>query len=154
MERHAEIPESPTDLTDILLAVRSKLAVLITAPPDEALDIARAIAEQRGASDDLVICDFGAHRGSLADEAPTRRPRILLLREVHDLTPRQQARLMEMMDEQRDVEGAPRIIASSSVSLFDCVRRGSFDERLFYRLNTIHLAMSAAEPASSGVTVM
>jgi transcriptional regulator with PAS, ATPase and Fis domain len=38
-------------------------------------------------------------------------------------------------------EGVPRIVASSSISVCDYVRRGRFDARLFYRLNAIHIVV-------------
>ena len=37
----------------------------------------------------------------------------------------------------------PRIVASSSVALCDCVLKGRFDARLFYRLNIIHIVVPA-----------
>ncbi len=157
MNQHVPIPvpdpELPSDRLDIELAIHSSLAVLITAPPEDALSIARVIADQRGWSDDLLVCDFGTRgrqaRPETADQPPPERARILLLREVHTLTAGQQARLMELF-EAEDAGPRPRIIASSSVALFDRVRQGTFDERLYYRLNGIHLtAPAGAAPAAA-----
>jgi hypothetical protein len=39
--------------------------------------------------------------------------------------------------------GAPRIISTCSVSLFDRVREGAFDEQLFYSLNALHIVVRA-----------
>lgn len=36
-----------------------------------------------------------------------------------------------------------RLMASSSEPLFDCVRAGTFDDSLYYRLNTIHFFVPA-----------
>lgn len=139
--------------TDINIAAYSTCAVLITAPPDDALEIARAIATERGCADRMLVCDFGQGAASRAAELAslTQSPRILLFREVHDLTPRQQALLMELLEEGHGGRG-PRIFASSSVSLFDRVQDGAFDARLFYRLNTVHVV--ASEDEGSPVAVM
>jgi hypothetical protein len=146
MNQHADVPQIPSDLIDIELAIHSSVAVLITAPPDDALSIARVIADQRGWSEDLLVCDFGPRgrqrRPDGTEQPPLERARILLLREVHTLTPSQQARLMELF-EADDPGPRPRIIASSSVALFDRVRQGTFDARLYYRLNGIHLTTPA-----------
>ena len=141
------------DLNDIELAIRSTVAVLITAPPVHALSIARVIADERGWSSDLLVCDFGSARHErrleLDEQPPLQRARILLLREVHDLTPTQQARLMELLESDSVPGRRPRIIASSSVSLWNRVQEGAFDERLYYRLNAIHLTTPAAAGSAS-----
>jgi hypothetical protein len=138
------------DEADIYIAARSSCAVLITALPEDALEIARAIAT----ADRLLVCDFGAGAASRAAELSSleQTPRILLLREVHDLTPRQQELLMELLEEGHGGRG-PRIFASSSVSLFDRVQVGAFDARLFYRLNTVHVVANDDDVVSA-VTVM
>jgi hypothetical protein len=142
------------DEADIYIAAQSSCAVLITALPDDALEIARAIATERGCADRLLVCDFGAGAASRAAELASleQTPRILLLREVHDLTPRQQELLMELLEEGHGGRG-PRIFASSSVSLFDRVQVGAFDARLFYRLNTVHVVANDDEMVPS-VAVM
>jgi hypothetical protein len=136
MHAEADINDDAVDPADILLAARSSCAVLISAGPDDALEIARAIAIERGCSDRLLVHDFGS---ADASEIPATQqsPLILLLREVHDLTPRQQRLLMELLEERQGKE--PRIIASSSVSLYKRVQEGTFDEGLYYRLNTVHV---------------
>ena len=66
----------------------------------------------------------------------------LLLREVHALGEAEQAEIARVVggpDSPR--VNAPRIISTSSVSLFDRVRKGAFDERLFYRLNVVHIVV-------------
>ena len=136
MHAGADIFGDAVDPVDILLAARSTCAVLITAGPDEALEIARAIAIERGCIDRLLVHDLGSADDSEIPEAH-QSPLILLLREVHDLTPRQQRLLMELFEEPQG--RAPRIIASSSVSLYKRVQEGRFDEGLYYRLNAVHV---------------
>src|SRR5688572_30632717 len=140
MHAEADIREDTVDPGDILLAARATCAVLISAPPHDALEIARAIAIERGCIDRLLVHDFGSAEASDLPEAH-QSPLILLLREVHDLTPRQQALLMELLEERHDTP--PRIIASSSVSLYERVQEGSFDARLYYRLNAVHVMASS-----------
>ena len=73
----------------------------------------------------------------------TSRGAILWLKEVHRFTSAQQAAVMKLV-EAAQARPIARIVASSSVDLFDLVERGSFDARLFYRLNTIHLIVEMA----------
>jgi hypothetical protein len=155
MDPHANVRDNTAYRGEMQIAARATCAVLITAPPDDALEVARAIARERGWGDRILVCDFGVPGAGriweLLEAQPD--PRILLLREVHGLTPRQQALLMELMEEALS-RRAPRIMASSSVSLFDCVKRGSFDARLFYRLNTVHVVLSDTRTPSAWSTLM
>ena len=68
---------------------------------------------------------------------------MLLLREVHALNRQNQMMLADLLASTPAANGsAPRVVASSSTSLFDRVRNGQFDDRLFYRLNTIYMAFN------------
>ena len=64
-----------------------------------------------------------------------------LLQEVHALNLHEQAQFERRLAEWRVSRrnSGLRIMASSSAPLFDRVRDGSFDERLYYRLNVIHM---------------
>jgi hypothetical protein len=138
MTAEADLPDTAIDPGDILLAAQSSCAVLITAPPQAALEIALTIAVERGCADRLLVDDLmvaGSGRADVTDMP--HGPLMLLLREVQELTPRQQALLLELMEDRHGTP--PRIIASSSVSLFDRVQQGAFDAQLFYRLNTVHV---------------
>jgi DNA-binding NtrC family response regulator len=69
-------------------------------------------------------------------------PKILLLQEVHALSPGDQLRLTRELDHAgRAPSCGRRILASSSVPLFDRVVDQLFDEDLFYRLNVIHIVI-------------
>ena len=67
----------------------------------------------------------------------------LFLSEVGKLGPEHQARLLKALIECREASWpepmTPRAIASTSEALFDRVQDGTFDLRLFYRLNVIHI---------------
>jgi hypothetical protein len=64
-----------------------------------------------------------------------------LLTEVHTFGAGGQAALAELVGARHDGQfrETRRIISTSSVSLFERVREGVFDEDLFYRLNVIHI---------------
>ncbi|MEF3264363.1 sigma-54 factor interaction domain-containing protein, partial [Campylobacter jejuni] len=74
----------------------------------------------------------------------TRRPAIVLLQEVHALSLSEQAEVDDRLAELRASRPAAgvRFIASSSMPLFEKVQEGAFDERLFYRLNVIHMVVA------------
>jgi hypothetical protein len=135
----------PEVQADIRIATLFRVPVLITASPDTALEIAHAIAVNR---EEVVVCDATVPKLD-------RGAGILLLREVHRLSARGQARLAALMTARHDERGiTPRIVASSSVCLFDLVREGKFDETLFYRLNTIHIAIAYDRTKGSHLTAL
>ena len=143
MTTEDDTPAAAVDLADILLAARSTCPVLITALPQDALQIARAIAAEYGCRDRLVVGEPRSVVSRLAEPADAaQRPLMLLLEDIHALTPRQQELLLELMDDRHGTP--PRILASTSVSLFDLVQQGMFDARLFYRLNVVHVVASGA----------
>ena len=138
---------------DLRIAAARDVCVLIAAEPDLALKVARDIASRdrrRGPAMRVVDCDaLDAHaaRVALAESLlqpiePSRACGTLLLREIHALTAQNQAMLADLLSTPPHAGALPRVIASSSTSLFDRVRTGQFDDRLFYRLNTIYMAFN------------
>jgi hypothetical protein len=135
---------------DIHVAARTKVPVLISAPPDCAVSVARAIAAFAGVwnATDVVVCDCAAgdDLGTAVASALSVRGRhpsevILLLQEVHALGAAGQAAVANLVGAWYAGRGAPRIISTCSVSLFDRVRQGAFDETLFYSLNALHIVI-------------
>jgi DNA-binding NtrC family response regulator len=66
----------------------------------------------------------------------------LLLTMAEDMPPAVQGVLADLMDDRRRAEApasTARLISGTTVSLFDRVTAGTFSDRLFYRLNSIHL---------------
>lgn len=53
--------------------------------------------------------------------------------------------LLAALESARRPSAAVRLISGTTVSLFDRVAAGTFSERLFYRLNIIHLVAGAPE---------
>ena len=119
------------------------VSVLITAPPDQALAIAGAIANGRATGPArLVIFDGAAILDPLNWErwelAAGESDEDLVVRDVDGLNDEQQAALMRLLE-----TGMPyrrRLIATSPTCLFERVKNGSFLDQLFYRLNVIHIA--------------
>ena len=142
---------------DIHVAAKTKVPVLISAPPECAVSIARAIAAFAGAwkANDVVVWDCAGDnlKAALAgvQSLNGRHPNeaILLLREVHALDAAEQAAVAGLLTAWYTGEGAPRIISTSSVSLFDRVREGTFDEQLFYSLNALHIVVRAGSWTST-----
>jgi NAD(P)-dependent dehydrogenase (short-subunit alcohol dehydrogenase family) len=136
---------------DLRLAAARDVCVLITAAPDLALKVARDIANRdrrKRPGMRVVDCDVLdplAARTALAESLlqpikPAHACGTLLLREVHALTRQNQSLLADLLGSGAAAVEVPRVIASSSTSLFDRVRAGQFDDRLFYRLNMIYMA--------------
>jgi DNA-binding NtrC family response regulator len=66
----------------------------------------------------------------------------LLISNVEEMPPIVQDVLLELLDTlegARHPSAAVRLIAGTTVSLLDRVAEGTFSDRLFYRLNVIHL---------------
>jgi len=69
----------------------------------------------------------------------------VLISDVEEMPPAVQGALVETLAElesARPPSAAVRLIASTTVSLLDRVAAGTFSDRLFYRLNTIHFVVS------------
>ena len=152
---HTAYPEDPACRSaceqDIHLAARCRSRVLITAPPDRAVAVARAIgagARRTGGEAAVEVCDT-AFCDAVSQLPADTGTAILLLREVHAMSRSDQLALRRVLVE-RASHYQTRIFASSSVSLYDRVREGTFDDGLFYYLNTIHIVMP--EVRSCGAT--
>jgi transcriptional regulator of acetoin/glycerol metabolism len=142
---------------DVEIAARSRVPVLISASPDRALKIAREIADRaaraarNGATARMQICDSAAGDDIVAALTENRLKAAMgegtttfLLQEVHMLSEIEQEAIMRLLDTRpmRPLDETPRIITTSSISLFDRVKQGAFDARLFHRLNAIHIVAS------------
>jgi Sigma-54 interaction domain len=154
-DRHVRI--DPTGLArlrslDMAVATRTSLPVLISAPAEYALPMAIEIAAGPGgtSADDVVVVDAADNRSlsstltraSAADRGPIRA---IVLQDVEWLDQAQQSALMALVaDTDHPGSRACRIIATTSVPLFERVIQGSFDSDLFYRLNRIHIKVAAA----------
>ena len=134
---------------DIAVATRTSVPVLISAPAESALPMALEIAMGSGVdgADGVVVVDAADadHRHlrstfTCVSEAGLGPLRTIVVQGVEALDQAQQSALMALV---ADTAGpgarACRIIATTSVPLFERVAQGSFDSDLFYRLNRIHI---------------
>jgi DNA-binding NtrC family response regulator len=109
---------------------------------------------------------FGHEKGAFTGAVARRIGRFeeahggtLLLDEISEMDPRLQAKLLRALQERvidRVGGGQPvrvdiRIIATSNRNLAEEVKRGSFREDLFYRLNVVHLRLPALRERSADV---
>lgn len=133
---------------DISLAALVDVPVLITGPAaacrELACELDRRSASPVGAVEVIDCRTENALRVFEPGEGRTvqQDAKILLLQEVHALSPVDQLRLTRELDDQRRAtRGNRRILASSSIPLFDRVVDQLFDEDLYYRLNVIHIVI-------------
>jgi DNA-binding NtrC family response regulator len=133
---------------DINLAALLDVPVLITGPAADCRELAceldRRSTSPVGAVEVIDCRRENALKALESEEEKTVRSdaKIVLLQEVHALGPDDQLRLTRELDHVgRATWGGRRILASSSVPLFDRVIDQLFDESLFYRLNVIHIVI-------------
>ena len=128
-------------------AAREDACVLIISRPSAALAIARSIhnrSSRAGGPLTVVDChDSGSSWAERLTQALTAggatESGTLLLREIGEMSLAEQYRLADQLKHLRLHAKGPRIIVSNSTPLADRVEAGDFDDRLFYRLNTISL---------------
>lgn len=132
---------------ELAMAQRAPVCILISAPRHAAWETARKIARGCGSGLSWIDCDCvesddlaGLLREHVLPQPADAVGRILFLREVQVLSRPNQMLLNELIASQCAPRSRPRLIASSSLSLYDWVRAGLFDESLFYKLNAVHIA--------------
>ena len=132
---------------DISLAALVDVPVLISGPAADSRELACEL-DRRSSSPvgtvEVIDCrSQNALQAALEPEPGEFEqplPKILLLEEIHALSPADQLRLTRELEELgRPTYRGRRILASSSVPLFDRVVDQLFNEHLFYRLNVIHI---------------
>lgn len=163
------VETAPTSLTQLLsrdmeIVTGTTLPVLISAPPDSALELAIGIALGGGVDADGVLIldasDTDYLRSTLTRFAMTGvgRLRAIVILDVNMLNQAEQAALAALIEIAYSGPRPCRVITTTSVPLFDRVRQGSFDAELFYQLNKIHIAadhlMSQRERSVTSVTTV
>ena len=156
-----KIAMSAPDDAEVSGAARTDACVLLTGSADAVQELAQRIhslsgwrqgpfiAVNCGWTDAILETRlFGALIESeySEDEGPKARlsqSGTLFLQEVGGLSPAAQLKLAEHLGELRSHGGdrrvRRRIVAATSEDLLDRVNAGTFDSRLFYRLNVMHL---------------
>src|SRR3954467_7282133 len=150
---YSDAPFRQTYSLDMALAARTSVPVLITAGPGLALAMAVQIAAQadRPGAEGVFVVDAAdgqdlAWADTGADGSGAAEPTTVIVHDVHALGKAQQLQLMALMNH-RTPHGDSRwrIIATTTVSLYDQVTQGLFHDRLFYRLNAIHILAGAEQ---------
>lgn len=154
---------------DIAYAARTDACILLTGAKTAARALARRIHNMSGwRHGPFVVVDCGWPEGlldarlfdpltsngiSMSDTGPQPRRAqagTIFLQDVDRLETALQARLADQLTELRVVgqrgRSRWRFIASTSEFLLQQVRDGSFDDRLYYRLNVIHIVLPATGP--------
>ena len=142
---------------DIAVAASHAIPVLITAPMPCAQAIVQAIVSSHHLVETPEIVSYEVGTGDLGDalaegrRVAARHGRaILWLKEVHRLESDAQRSLMGEMTEETADSDVLQIIASSTADLYEYVNAGAFDDRLFYRLNTVHIVVPPDELGQEG----
>jgi DNA-binding NtrC family response regulator len=125
---------------DVMLAAMCVVNVLITGGDGAARRaLAERIHEESGVNARFTVVGPGKHL--VAADCGSA----IFLEDVSVLNPRQQAELLQILEHRRVIDDCGgRIIAASSVRLYDRVVEGRFSAALFYRLNILHIAMDRA----------
>jgi hypothetical protein len=105
---------------DIEIAAGTIVPILISGAPERTLATARLIVSEA------------------AGRNPAGRGLSILIPEVHTLDAPDQEALLKLLA----TPGRPvRVIATTSIDLYERIMVGEFDRALFYRLNTIHIML-------------
>jgi hypothetical protein len=131
---------------DIALAAATELPVLISGDPVTSRAVAfelDRVGRSRIGAVEVVDC---RQPGALESRPLRTRPGppcVLLLQEVHALSAKEQLMLEQQLDELLQLPPAARlrVVASSSAPLYDRVVGERFRDRLYYRLNMIHIVV-------------
>jgi DNA-binding NtrC family response regulator len=151
---------------DLFHAVQSDACVLFTGDHETAEALARRLHNLSGwRHGPFVAVDCGLPDAEprllqvLDDENPVApygvswptlaQAGTVFLREVGKLNPTLQVRLSDRLTALRTRPGGERrmrrrVVSSSSIPLESRVENGTFDARLFYRLNVIHMVISSS----------
>ena len=157
--RAGSLPRDP----DLVLAARTDAAVLLSGDAEACAALAYRLhlaSGWRHGPFTVVDCASPETTETLVLDAlfppVVRTPGVLqlrlvqagtvLLREVHALPLLVQTRIANRLESVTPAIGRSRrrLMASSSQALIDLVRAGAFDDRLYYRLNTLHIAVGTA----------
>lgn len=173
MPRNAAIDPTTIQDEDIVTAADSDVPVLITSPHrNQRAALARAL-HALGPRGSAALVEFDCATGrtpegdrppqSAADHADVEEIRrrfrgasngTIFLDRIDVMSRAVQVELSRLLDETaldsraafHDGGCRPRIVSGASRSLLAGVAAGSFDERLFYRLNVIHIEFTRHRP--------
>ena len=116
---------------DLPLVLNTRANVLLIGHPDETLEVVKA----------LIPCLSPPIARSAAGgfAVPAVRGGTLILNDLEELSRADQQRLQRWLVESN---GTMRVISTASAPLFDLVRQKAFPDILYYRLNTVCVAVA------------
>lgn len=150
---------APSLELDLRCAAMAKVPVLITAHRDIATWLARMIHDLGGRSDAPFRVLDAADAGFTA---PTELTRIfdtacaqgylgsLFLPEIEKASRAFRSELMDWVTSVPMPDDWPSVIVSTGVALDQRVHAGQFEDRLFYRLNSIHIRLNEHAERKNG----
>lgn len=148
---------SPELEPDVRCAAAGDAQVLISAKPEVAEWLARLIHRRSSrASGPFLVFDAAlpgpeaarALKSILEEPRTDAQAGTLFLRNVSNASREVQMVLRDWFATRPEVTRPRlRIIGASTVWLLERVQAGSFDDRLFYRLNTIHITINGRQSA-------
>jgi DNA-binding NtrC family response regulator len=133
---------------EVIGAAAADVCILLTGPREGALDLARRIHGLRSGRPGRFRAVNCGWPESLLDQQLFHALRpgssgTVFLEEVGRLSPELQDRLLDALEANDDPRGPrpprARVMACTSEALVQRALEGSFNERLLYRLNAIHL---------------
>jgi DNA-binding NtrC family response regulator len=149
----SSVPMTALTFDDEDLASRSRATLLITAiGVGESEACARRVhgLSARGRLP-FVHADAGQFptglrelRSTCSDLLDAAAGGTLYVNAIEAMPPLVQEGFIDLLNElgsARDATAGVRLVAGTSVSLFECIAAGSFAQSLFYRLNIIHLTL-------------
>ena len=149
------------DVADIDTASRSPAMLLITASTQQSVETLARRIHGNGSRAELpfVVTSAGglpvgarALRKDCVRFLDAAAEGSVLLRAVEEMPSVVQEAFIDLLAElesARRPSAAVRLISGTTVSLLDRVAAGTFSERLFYRLNIIHLMVGNGSPAAA-----
>ena len=132
--RSADPSALPSAVSDIKIARTTGTNVLVVGP-DRLLGNVLSMVTLDANHDEAIECQGG----TLQLPPTASRPPTVIVHDVDVLTPADQRRLLDWLD---IANGRTKVVSTSSVPLLPLVESRTFNDTLYYRLNTIYIDLS------------
>jgi hypothetical protein len=131
--RSADPSALPSAVSDINIARTTGTNVLVVGPDRLLGNVLSMVAPD--ANHEAIECQGG----KLQLPPTASRPPTVIVHDVDVLAPADQCRLLDWLD---IANGRTKVVSTSSVSLLPLVESRTFNDTLYYRLNTIYIDLS------------
>ena len=132
--RSADSSALPSAASDINIARTTRTNVLVVGP-DRLLGNVLSMVAPDASHDEAIECQGG----QLQLPPTASRPPTVIVHDVDVLTPADQRTLLDWLD---PANGRTQVVSTSSVPLLPLVESRTFNDTLYYRLNTIYIDLS------------